>query len=147
MQHLPDTLWMLLARFDSMTWNTAFGSSFILSWPCLIIKVLATWMKFLKLSGYCTLVNCVFTICTTNVFGFFHCVIALFELVKHKFSNYIHCTFICVSFKSHTDWCNAQCVSAPTTKILQTTVSTYNCFELLLLHDIHAVNLYLWKYC
>ena len=54
-------------------------------WSCHIIKVLATWAKFLEPSDYNT------------VFCHFRYIKAEFKLVKHKFSN--QTTF---TFKSHT---------------------------------------------
>ena len=56
-------------------------------WSCLIIKVFTAWSKFLQLSAFCTVINCVFTFCNTNVFGCLHSILTQFELVKHKFSN------------------------------------------------------------
>ena len=74
-------------------WICPYGSEyrlgihvFLPTWPYLIIKVLATWSKFLKEpSGYCTLINCAFTFCTRNVIDCFYIVMALFKLLKHKF--------------------------------------------------------------
>ena len=37
--------------------------------------------KFLGPSGYCTVINCAFTFCTTNIFGCFCDVQTLFELL------------------------------------------------------------------
>ena len=51
--------------------------------PCLIVESLATGEKFLEPFGYCT----VTIFHTINVFGCFGGVMALFELVKHKFPN------------------------------------------------------------
>ena len=42
------------------------------NWCCLIVEVLATQPKFLEWSGYCTVINCVFTFHATNVLGWFH---------------------------------------------------------------------------
>ena len=58
--------------------------SFRSTWLCLIIKVFVTWEKFLKQSGYCTVINFIFT---TNNFSYFHSFMAHIELVKHKFPN------------------------------------------------------------
>ncbi len=80
-------LWVLLARFASMAWSTALKSSFRLTWPCLIVEVLATQMKFLEPSGYCTMINCASTFRTTNTFGCFCCIMVQFGLVKYKFPN------------------------------------------------------------
>ena len=35
------------------------------TWPGLIIKLIATLVKFIELSGYCTVMNCAFTFHTT----------------------------------------------------------------------------------
>ena len=65
--------------------NYALGiHSFRPIWPCLIVKLIATWAKFLKPSGCCILLSCTFTLHTTNVFGCFHSIMAQFELVKHQ---------------------------------------------------------------
>ena len=52
--------------------------------PCLIIKILETGTKFLQPFTYSTVINCIFTFRTTNIFG---CVMAAFEHVKYKFLN------------------------------------------------------------
>ena len=57
------------------------------TWPCLIIEVLGTQVRFLEPSGYLTVIKCTFTFCTTNFFGWFYCFIAQFKLVQHKFPN------------------------------------------------------------
>ena len=46
------------------------------------------------------------------------------------------CTFIYVTFKSHTEWSNAQYVSISTTMILLITAGTYHSLKLLRSHDI-----------
>ena len=56
-------------------------------WPCLIVKVFVTWVKFHELSDYCTGINCVLTLHTRNIFGCFHDIIAKFEFIKQKFPN------------------------------------------------------------
>ena len=99
-------------------------------------------------SGYCMVMNCTFTFCTTNVFGFFHSILAQFKQLIN-FPNYttLHvslwlsnaqcvsspttmilpwksswirfcCKFISVDFNLHMKWRNAQFVSSPTTMIL-----------------------------
>ena len=50
------------------------------TWPCLIVGVLVTRVKFIELCGQCTL-------CTTNVIGCFCGIMGQFEVVKHKFLN------------------------------------------------------------
>ena len=92
MLSLPDTLWGLLAGVTSIVWTTGFRPP----WPCQIIEVLVTQAKFLDPSDYCSIINCTFTFCTTNDFSCFHSIMAQFELVKHKFLNYITlCIHLC----------------------------------------------------
>ena len=55
--------------------------------PCIIIKILAAWVKFLESPDYCTVINWIFTFHTPNAFGCFFSVMAQFTLVKHKFLN------------------------------------------------------------
>ena len=93
------------------------------TWPCLIVKVLATWVKFLQLSDYYTMINCTFTFCITNVFGCFCGVMVQFKLIKQM---RLCCRFICAAFKSQMEWSNAQCVSAPPTTILPTIADTFS---------------------
>ena len=57
------------------------------NWHYLIIEVLTTQAKFFQSYGYCNVINWAFTFYSTNVFGCFCGVIALFKLVKHKFPN------------------------------------------------------------
>ena len=99
------------------------------TWPCLIIKVLAAWVKFLKPSGYCVVINCTFTFSTTNVFTCCPGVIAQFKLVNISSQIRICCTFINAAFKSHIDWSNTQDVSAITTTLLPTIMSTLHCLN------------------
>ena len=49
-------------------------------WPCLIVKVLATSVKFLQAPGSNTVVNWTFNFGTTNIFSGFHSLMAKFEL-------------------------------------------------------------------
>ena len=96
-------------------------------WTCLIIEVLATWVKFLEPSGYCTVTNCAFTFPATNVFVCF-CSVMHYEFeLDHKFPNL---TTLYMALKLYMNWSNA-CVSIPITMILPTTARTYhnlNCF-------------------
>ena len=48
--------------------------AFRLTWPCLIVEVLETWVRFLEQSVYCVAINCTFTFHTSNVFGYFYSV-------------------------------------------------------------------------
>ena len=94
---------------------------------CLIIKALANQVEFLLPLGCCTVINYAFTFCTTNVFSCFHCVVAHFKLVKHKFPNLQHSAHSPVQLSTHT-WSEAmqKYVSIPTTMIRLTTVVTLN---------------------
>ena len=60
---------------------------FRLIWPCLIVKVHATWAKFLEPSGYCTVINSTFDFHTKNVFDCFCNVMARLEPLKHRLLN------------------------------------------------------------
>ena len=56
-------------------------------WLCLSVKVLATWAKFLESSGYCIVINCPFTFCTTNGFGCFSGdIVAQWHVAMHNAS-------------------------------------------------------------
>ena len=56
-------------------------------WSWLIVEVLATQKKFLEPFGYCTVINGIFTFCTTNVFGSFRSVMARFLQPTRNFLN------------------------------------------------------------
>ena len=61
-------------------------------WPtllCRIVEVLATRLKFLQPSSYCSVINCTLIFHATNFFFFclFAGVMSQFELVKHNFPN------------------------------------------------------------
>ena len=56
-------------RFASTAWSTAS--------KCTVL------VKFLEQSGYCTVINCTFIFCTTNIFGCFCHIMTQFDLVKH----------------------------------------------------------------
>ena len=62
-------------------------NTFRLTRSFLVVAVLAIREKRLKPSGYCTVIDCTFTIQRTNVFGCFQSVMAQFKLVQHKFPN------------------------------------------------------------
>ena len=53
------------------------------TWSCLIVQILAIRTKFLELSGYCTVINSLFTFLLTNPLCCFHSVTALYEAVKY----------------------------------------------------------------
>ena len=114
-----DTFRELLARFPSIFWSMTLESAS----PCLIVEVLATWVKFQQ-SSYRTVINCAFTpaqqiFLTVSVELPFS---SNLWSISSRFS--LFCTFICAIFKSHIEWSNAQPVSAPTTMILQTLASS-----------------------
>ena len=92
--------------------------------PCLIVKVLATRVKFLELTFYCPVINCTVTFRVRIVFGRFHDFKIQFKLVKIRSPIRLRCTFICVDFKSRTECINAQCVCTPTTVILPVTAGS-----------------------
>ena len=64
-------------------------SSFRLTKLYLNIEFRKTWVKFLQPSSYYIVINCVFTVHATNIFGRFRGIRAQLELVKYKFSNKI----------------------------------------------------------
>ena len=95
----PYTFQVLLTGIASMAL-----SAFRPTWPCLIVKVLAAWAKFLEQSGYCTVIftfcttNFFFTFCKTNFFFFgggFNDIIVQFKLKVPK----LDYMFICTAFK------------------------------------------------
>ena len=81
MPNLPNILCVLHARFylDGLKHSLEIHS-FRFTWPCLIIEVLATQVKFLQPS-------CTFTFHVTNIFGYFPRIMAWFKLVKPQFPN------------------------------------------------------------
>ena len=87
--------------------------------------------KFLQPSGYCIVINYTFTFYTANVFGYFLSLWPSSNLKNITSKIRLYCIFICVAFKSHTEWSNAQCVSIPITIILPTLAVTFHSFELL----------------
>ena len=70
------------------------------------------------------MINCAFTLCTTNVFGYFPNVIASLNLWNITYQIDLCYTFICDTFKSHQPQ-----------------------LELFQLQDIHAANRHIPKYC
>ena len=107
----PDMLQVLLVRFVSMAWSMAL-ESMPLHPPdlWLIVDFLTTLRKFLEPPGYCTVINWAF-IFFQMFFGCFCGVMAQFELVS--MNSWIRSCRM--SFKSHTEWSRAQCISTPTT--------------------------------
>ena len=103
-----------------------------LSWPCLIIKVLATQAKFLEPSDYCTVINYAFTFCLINDFGCFSSIMAQFELIRKSCQIRLGCTFICVNFKFHSEWSTLDTTILPSAYFSQ--------LELLQSLDLDATN-------
>ena len=104
--------------------------AFRLTWLCLIVKLLATWAKFLEPSGYCAVINC--TPFAQQIF--LVASVKLWPGLNSWSSSLIrlYYTFICAVFKSHMEWNNARCINAPTTVIQPSTEGTYhslNCFS------------------
>ena len=71
----PDTLWVLLIRFDSMTEYRFCIYSYKLTWPCWgsynLRKISWTIWSLCCDQLHCTVINCTFTFCTSNVFSYF----------------------------------------------------------------------------
>ena len=84
-------LTLILSKFVFIVLDIALAFSFWPTWHCLIAEVLATWVKFLDPSGYCTVIGCALLFCTTNVYD-------CFQGIKHLLPNF--CMFICAAFKS-----------------------------------------------
>ena len=75
------------------------------------------------------MINCNFSLCTTNIFGCFHSIMTQIRLVNYMFPN---CTMLHIhlySFKLHIEWCNTKKISAPITMIITTTVGTVHCLN------------------
>ena len=80
----PDTPQMLLIEFASMAWiYNLWIHGFRPTWLYFCIKIVIIQAKFLKPADYCTGIKCVFTFCTTNIFGCFCGIMAQCKLVKH----------------------------------------------------------------
>ena len=80
----PDTLQVLLYGFEHILRIHCFRPT----WPCPIVEVLTTRVKFLHPSDYCTFINCTFTFYTTSIFGCFLDVMVGFQLVKYNLKNF-----------------------------------------------------------
>ena len=83
---MPRSLDVLLTKI--CLHGTTLESTFVglpdLAWSS---RFFVTRMKFLQLFGYCTLISCTFTLCIKNVWGYFHSIMAHFELKKQMFLN------------------------------------------------------------
>ena len=136
MLSLPDTLrathQICLYGLEHNFWIHSFRPT----WHCLIIKVLATWVKFLQPSGYCSVINCAFTFHTRNVLGYFAVIMAQFELIEHKFPNYTSLHIYLCSFQI-TQWNNTQCVWAPTTLGIYHSLNCFGCMLYVLQTSIY----------
>ena len=74
-----------------LAWSMALESAVLgLLDLSLIVKVFATWVKFLEPSGYCTVINCTFTFCTINVLK--HLVTVLWSTACSPFAQQISWT-------------------------------------------------------
>ena len=69
---LHNTSLARLSRFDSMVWSMA-SESMLLG-----LLDLAACPQFFVPSGYCTVINCIFTFSTTNDFDWFYSVMTQF---------------------------------------------------------------------
>ena len=115
------TCWICLNGLEHSLRNLGFRptSSY------LIIKLLATQVKLVEPSSYCTRI--IFTFSIRNDFVMWH------SDIVGSISSRIGwgCTFICMAFKSHMEWSKAL-VSEPIKIMLSARVSTYlwlNCFN------------------
>ena len=107
---------------------------------CLIIKILATWEKFIQPSEYWTVINCALTYCITNVFCCLCGVITEFDLVKYKFSNL---TTLHIDLSSFQIACRVQkCITYQHTNYHNTVnhIGYFPQLELLLTLDSCAAN-------
>ena len=80
--------------------------AFTYTWPYLIIDVIAARAKYLKLSGYCTEINCDFTLHTTNILGYFCSVMAQFLTRKVKVPELVCTAWSCIWRSNHIEWSN-----------------------------------------
>ena len=112
---------------------------------CQIIEVIATQAKFLGPSSYSSEINCAFSFCTKTVFGCFNGVIAQYQNISRSFRIWLHCLFICATFKSPTEWSNVQHVSALTNYWDTTNHIGYHLTAQS--PDILTTNFHLSKYC
>ena len=83
-----ELIWFSLSATHQICIIYDLEHGFIITWPCLMVKVLTTRAKFLEPSDYCNIINCIFTFRTTNVFHYLCSIATQFKLRKHKFLNY-----------------------------------------------------------
>ena len=114
MQTSPDTLWMLLDGFASTAWNMAL-ESLVLGLPNF-----ARSSRFLQPKwGFLKHLASVPWSTAQRMFLFTSATLwPSSNLYSIRSWIRLHCTFIRVAFKLHTDWSNAQRVSTLTTTIL-----------------------------
>ena len=105
MSSSPDTRYLLLAGFASMSWSVVLEST-VLDLLNLTLKPVQNFLNHLVTVLWST---------PTSPFAQRMFLVASAEL-----------WFISAFFESHTKWSNAQCISAPTSTILTTIVGTYN---------------------
>ena len=126
----PDTftaihqICLIISKFVSMTLKRGLRiCSFSSVWLCLIIKVLAIWVKFLELSGYCTVINYAFTFYLTNIFGYLS-VMDQLDLIKHNIPHF-KSQYEILAFRSH----SKTMYNMSTTTILPITAGTFYSFN------------------
>ena len=83
------TLWIWFYSLEHRLGIHSYRST----WSSLIVEVLATWAKFLKPSGYSTVINCAFAFHTTNVFSCCCSVMTQFEAKVPKL-DYVACSSV-----------------------------------------------------
>ena len=90
---------------------------------CTAFKSRTEWIHTQRVSAPTTTI--LPTTAVTN-YDFIHVIYEPQTSVYQNITKLLRCTVICAGFKSQTEWCNAQRVSAPTTMILPTTEGTFN---------------------
>ena len=128
MSSSPDILHVLLARFTSKDWSTVSES---LVWLSKFLQPERNFFNYLVtplwLTAPSTFAQQIFLVASATLWP---------DSNSWSISSWItlSCTFLCLAFKSHTEWSNAQRVCAPTNK--------HRGYLSLLeqLHDIRAAN-------
>ena len=95
MQSSTDNHWMLFIRF---AYGLEHGLGIHIFWPTWPCQSSCKPTKILQPSGYCIVLNSVFTFCSTNVFSCFCGVIAQFKTISSQVRQCY--TPMCVAFKS-----------------------------------------------
>ena len=127
MPNSPDTLRILLAGFTSMAWSTISESTvWDLSWSSKFRQPAQNSFNYLV------------TVLGSTASSAFSSQMFLIAFVALRLSSNLqsisspirlHCTFICVAFKSHTKWSNARRVSTPANTILPTIGGSSHCLN------------------